>query len=114
MKVQVCVAKAGAIERLTPRGPKAVAGPRLAVCIAQDRPFRLVRPARVERSLQRGTDQDHDALAALALAKPYVLAVVGGPRDANQIRLSLSCPQGEHQRERQLGRCDRAERRNVL
>src|SRR5215467_10813778 len=48
MEVQVLVAEPGALERLVPRCPEAVAGPRLAKGVSQDCPFGLLGAPGVE------------------------------------------------------------------
>src|SRR6516162_4164835 len=75
---------------LTPRGTKAIRRPRLAVYGGED--DRRAFGRRIECSFQWRTDWDNHGTAAFGLPQPYLFAVIGRPRKAQQIALALSGP----------------------
>ena len=56
----------------------------------------------IERSLERRAHRDHDTRAGLALPQPDVRAVIGRPRQAQQVALPLPGPQRQQQRQMQM------------
>src|SRR6516165_7720886 len=96
--------EANSLAGATPGSLEPCARPWLAIAFDEDDRRKLRRG--VERGFERGADRDDDARAGLSLPQPNMRAVIGRPRQAQQIALPLSSPQREQQRQMEM--CRRA------
>ena len=87
---------------LPPARAEAVRRPRLSINRCQNN--RAAFCGRIQRGLERCPNRNSYSATCLGLLKPDMGSVIGGPRQAQQISLSLSRPQREQQRQVQMGR----------
>jgi DNA-directed RNA polymerase specialized sigma24 family protein len=99
----------GGLARPAPRHSERISSPGALFRIDHNHRSHL-RPRRlIERSLKRAANWNDDARTRLRLTQPDALAILGRPRQAQQVALSLTPPQREHHRQLQLLRRTRIE-----
>ena len=91
-------------DNLAPRGAESVGSPRRAVRRGQDGHGGLGLGGIVQRRLQFAADGNVDAPPALALPQADVLAVLGRPRQPQQVALPLARPDGQEEGKPQVRR----------